>query len=268
MSNKFDHYIDNPNRPPQTVEESTLQELLAMKENFVPNENFVADLEHQLVNKHHQSRRNSMPRFAIGVATLLMIVFAVLLIPDARSFAQDSFNKLFQKSDVDVLEQEDLQVTSAVQQIWHEYTSIEEAEEELQINIHAPARPPAAYSLTSVNISKDLQSASLYYETPGRVLLISYKTITADTAERLVGNSANIIEVEINGVTGEYVEGDWVNYDPEEDTDFEWLNNAASRKMRWIKDGILYEIMSMGGSPDSRAYIGMEEMIELGESLD
>ncbi len=268
MSNKFDQYIDNPNHSPQTVEEHTLQELLAMKEDFVPNENFVADLEHQLVTKHYQSQRRPMPRLAVGIAALIIIVFAVLLIPDARSFAQDSFNKLFQKSDVDVLEQDELQVTSDVQQIWHEYTSIEEAEEDLQTNIHTPARAPAAFTLTSVSVSDDLQAATYYYNTPGRLLLISYQPITEDTPERLVGNSANIVEVEINGVTGEYVEGAWLNEDPEEDSEFEWLNISASRRLRWIENGTLYEIMSMGGAPGTPSYIGMEAMIELGENLD
>ena len=80
--------------------------------------------------------------------------------------------------------------------------------------------------------------------------------------------------MQIGDYMGQFVEGTWIQTDSASDdstntvtSDVEWRESASARRLRWIEDGILYEIMAMGGSENYR-FIGQEQMIDIALSLE
>lgn len=75
----------------------------------------------------------------------------------------------------------------------------------------------------------------------------------------IVGTSADIERVSINGSDGEYVEGVWTG----DEGDAIWENDSYMKRMIWRGNGMAYEII-YNGFP---AYMLKEDMIEIAESV-
>jgi hypothetical protein len=82
-----------------------------------------------------------------------------------------------------------------------------------------------------------------------------------------VGDSAQLETVSIDGVSAEYVKGNWrESLDSKQKI---WDNNVNYHKLEWYKDGFLYEIHtgSMAGDDPGICLLTKEDIIAIAESL-
>jgi hypothetical protein len=158
------------------------------------------------------------------------------------------------------------------------YSSIEDAEASMGMDIPEPEGIPCYYCLKRV--SADGESFELVYA-DGYELIISRKLSQFEWRSTTdIGASAEIIPVQLQWgnerIEGEYVRGGWVvagGAEPKitktaesETRELQWENDLPIQALRWQQGEFRYEVYVKGGSPD-RNWVSREAMIEIAESL-
>jgi hypothetical protein len=250
-----------------------------------PAEGFRLSLERELRTQHEQLHGARKPKMTLYLrrlttiaAALGLLVAMILLVPPFRSLAQDLIDSLFIRaesnektqtyptiSDPKILKAEDYYAT---------LLTIDEAEEAAHFDVKFPDNVPTAYVFRGVSYSSDYHTTMLVYSLAGRGLEISQQPleyVDQRQSDWPVGADAEIVKVEIGGLTGEYVEGTWIVKGSDLDVDKStgmttekatWLADAPFRRLRWTDDSFLYEIRAMGGS-EGHGELGQQDLIDM-----
>ena len=247
----------------QMPDQKLENDLRALTETIQPDAHFMTALDARL-------RQTPLrPRFAIPVsrarritvaaALLLGTFLSVWTVPSLRIIAQQVLNSLFNQaaSDTHIFSYDNTLPIISSTPISKTFS---EAQSIVQFRIYEPKGVPAAFG--QPEITADATEVNFEYTLPGRYLSIS---------EQLNTNGW-----QINGIAGEYVEGEWMSITtsptPEQSrigTEVGvWRFDIPTRKLRWQDGQVLYEIAERGGSPDIRdEYVSMSDMIAIAKSL-
>jgi len=262
----------------QMPDQKLENDLRALTETIQPDAHFMTALDARL-------RQTPLrPRFAIPVsrarritvaaALLLGTFLSVWTVPSLRIIAQQVLNSLFNQaaSDTHIFSYDNTLPIISSTPISKTFS---EAQSIVQFRIYEPKGVPAAFG--QPEITADATEVNFEYTLPGRYLSISEQLNTNGwQINGLIGASAKIIKVDIDGIAGEYVEGGWMSITtsptPEQSrigTEVGvWRFDIPTRKLRWQDGQVLYEIAERGGSPDIRdEYVSMSDMIAIAKSL-
>src|SRR5690606_23091037 len=159
--------------------------------------------------------------------------------------------------------------------------SIEEIGSVVTFEVKQPTYPLPGYGFMGVSYHPARNVVSLLYERPGRFLMISQQPIEAVEQGLLteaglgIGADAVVLEIETDEANGEIVQGMWIVTDTSTDSisgattsELSWSPSASSRTLRWIQDGVLYEIRALGGSEGHDNIIGPDTMVEIAPSME
>jgi hypothetical protein len=142
--------------------------------------------------------------------------------------------------------------------------SVSELETQFGFDIKEPTVLPDQFYLEGIFVNEKQVNFVYQFSGGGRGLIIVQQPVRNATSVE-VGPAASITEVQIEGMTGEYVEGSFVIYPGAKVAT--WLADASTRRLRWVKDEILFEIVSGGGAAGHLGYVDQEEMIAIAEGM-
>lgn len=266
------------------------QKLNAIYDANQPDEEFAEQLEQQLKMMHRQPVSSSGPvhthklalvrRLTTAAASLLIMIALFATVTPFRSLAEDIFNGLFPRADDNVITVTHTASMDPETAALTSYLTIEEVRTLANFEVKLPTYPLQEYQFIGASYTPRRNVVSLVYERPGRVLMISQQPLE-DSEQGLltagsigIGADAIVSEIEIGVSNGEIVHGMWIVTDTSTDStsgtttsEMSWSPSASSRTLRWIQDGILYEIRALGGS-EGHDFIGQEIMIDIALSME
>jgi hypothetical protein len=282
-----------------------INDLKAAAAGIKPDAQFTASLEMQLLNPTQLSQNGSKEspkvllrkqgwRQRVRIASAIAAVFvfcitATLTIPPLRAIAQEVIDTLFNRSETN---QETIEFgTYGIHQLVPFYFgSVEQAQEKVDFEIHAPSLLPDDLMLRIVNYSPEENLISLSYGDAGvayinpdlSVFMGPVKNGWSSQSYFSIGASADIVSVQFSGisgqVTGEFVQGFWL-IPPEQwvnkvtPIDGEWESNLPLCRLRWQENDMLYEIWSgmwINTREEEAAAcpLSQETMIAIAESME
>ena len=229
-------------------------------------------------------RRNSRSRLRLVGATLALVLLAgvvFLLTPQGQAWAQDAF-QFFNKTESDRMSFDAYEATqtgstssltpegTAEPTPTQEYTlnnrmSMDEVQIAAGFIPYQPTWLPEGYAFAGALFDEETKVVTLIYEylENGNNSFIlrqgSYASLVEYDISFIVGSSADIQEVWVNGEYGEYVEGTWAG--DVEDT--VWENDTYRKRMIWKEGGRAFEIMYIGFPH----YLLKDVMVAVAESL-
>jgi hypothetical protein len=263
-------------------------ELAQVAGHIKPDTQFSSNLEARLLHpnpivSHSVNWWTRGVRIAsIAVAVFVILVITTLTIPPLRTIAQEVIDSLFNRvtSDQETVE---LGERGIIQLVPYFFGTVEEAEAKAGFDIRAPTLLPEGLTLHDVTYSPEEQLVSLNYFTGTlQVLQGPLENGWSDNPVLSVGASADVIPVEFSGanqtVTAEFVKGFWKDISVEaqfvlspsdEATlfDMEWRSDSPICRLRWQENDMLYELWSWGGRFGDACQLGMEELVDIAESM-
>lgn len=271
-------------------------ELAELAQSIHPDADFKAALEKQLramatdsafSQLHEQSRmgESTMNRtlrlssgwrsVAAAAAALVIVAAVTLAVPPLRSFAQELLDVLFNRaaSDTEVFETPvvlQMQTTpiAATFQVERPSLTVEEVEAQAGFDVLVPAYLPSGYTLEDVYYDEGGKLVSQFYNHDG--IGFNIVQMQAEAAEPMeVGATAEIIEVQIGDVTGQYVEGFWT-LDSTRDGETvqlegqSWNSDFPFSQLRWqVGDTVFWMMTTLGQKSD----LPLSEWEAIAESL-
>lgn len=144
------------------------------------------------------------------------------------------------------------------------YMSIQEVQQQAGFVVFTPSWVPE--NLTFAGASNDVNTGIVrifyqYFENNGLVFRQEQIPLS-DSCDLCgkVGADADVQEISINGVYGEFAEGTWKLTD----NGPEWVSDPYLKTMRWQEGGMVFELLYMG-PPET---LSKEKMIEIAESIN
>ncbi len=138
----------------------------------------------------------------------------------------------------------------------------QDANKRVPFTVLSPLTIPDGMTLQATSYDPALQLVSLSYGYSGDDLRILIKQQPVELPENcslcgLVGTSASVQEVQVNGVPGEYAEGVWelTNNGPA------WRDDPYLKTLRWQANGMAYELIYMGDE------MGKEQLVSIASSM-
>ena len=216
------------------------------------------------------------PRRIAALVTFIVLVLAAVFLftPQGQTWAQ-SILGYFTYTESDTWPQETL--IPGADSNWDFNLSIAEAEQRAGFDVLVPTRFPdsLSYSLSFREVSFDPQrkmvviSYDVVYQSDpsvtGSGIMLSQKPIPEDGEDceicSLVGASAEIEEVQIGNISGEYVVGVWKAIG---DTgQWGWVSDPYLQRLRWQSDGMAFELLALVNPDD----LTKADLITIAESL-
>jgi hypothetical protein len=140
--------------------------------------------------------------------------------------------------------------------------TMDEVKQYAGYQVLVPATLPDGMTFLGAALDPALKmtSLSIGYSEAERIILIKQQPIESPetcTLCGLVGASASVQQVQINGVPGEYAEGVWELTD----NGPVWRDDPYLKTLRWQKDGMAYELIYMGMD------LGKDNLVTIAESM-
>ncbi len=215
--------------------------------------------------KHAFSRRA-----AWAVLALLLIGGFFLITPIGRVLAQEIL-RFFTRTQNDTLPLQSWQLTpqqtvvpgSDPSSMLDANLSVEEVEQLSGFDVKEPTWLPDQLTLVGATFDPPHSVVRIFYrlvETNGLVLKAEfYRTSETCALCNEIGASAAVETVRIGDATGEFVPGVWnlTEAGPI------WVNDPYLKTLRWLTDGIAYELLYMG-PPDT---LSRDDMLKIASSL-
>lgn len=301
----FDRALNLGDTPPELKEDlSFARKIIEMTDQLDPDPVFTARLERDLVQVAQNTRRHTMEttQFGWGRAALLalftlLIAIGALMVTPAGGALAERVLQFFSQS-VDDAEKrtvvrapsensEDEEDQPIIVQPDGRVIPAEEAGIEIppsrelgdaDFPVFMPTFLPEGYSLNKAEFLP-LGPMTWIEFTCGRFSgftltqnQITYEAYLADPEYMGdIGASAEVIEVDINGTKGEYVQGDWVppsSFSGSDQAEFTWDSNANHHRLIWYLDGSLFRITTSRSGPGGEACrLTMEDILAVAESL-
>lgn len=219
-----------------------------------------------------KSRRTSrrIPRLALAVSTVVALLAVAMLTPQGRALAQDVL-QLFKRAEDTTFPLEPSQIVTGVPDAPaataappSPLISVTEAEAQVGFDIAELPFVPDGFNYLGVRLYGN--AVNLEYETEGHGghLVIQQSRVGLNQSEWDRVPADAIVPVKIGTLDGEFTRGTFVVYVGE--TSATWEPNAAMLRLRWIKDGVWFEMTKLG-DVHAIEYLDQAKMIELAESL-
>jgi len=239
--------------------------------------NLLSAIQSQLVagtkSNHQQGERMSQTRtkrLTSLVITFIVVLTVVLSTPQGRAFAQ-SVLKFFNRAESYefTLESEQIASPRDVQDMATAnppipLVSFEEAQQTAGFNVKELPAAPKGFTFTGAMATEG--SVVIEYQALGNggQLIINESTNGFMQSDWDRAPAEAITRVTVNGLDAEIVQGAYVVYPG--GTSAKWNRDAPILRLRWVTDGIWYE-MAKFGNVESIEYLDQNGLIELAESL-
>jgi len=217
-------------------------------------------------------KQRYMQRIAFSALASALLLVITLVTPHGRAFAQDVL-QFFRRTDSKTFDLEPSQIVP-VEMAQTEATAIPpspiisvlEAETQAGFDVLELPSVPAGFNYLGARLHGN--TVSIEYEAlghGGNLIIIQSQDgyWQSDYDWDKVPEDA-IVPVKIGEMDGEYVKGTFVVYP--NDTVATWNPDAAMLRLRWVKEGIWFE-MAKFGNVEGIEYLDQAEMVELAESL-
>jgi hypothetical protein len=220
--------------------------------------------------KMNTAKLYRIPRVTFAILGIVVLLAVAFVTPQGRAFAQSALrfftraeNITFPLRPSQVMTSEpDLSVPTAIPPA--PLTSVAEAE--VRAGFGVAELPSVPDGLNYLGARLYGNAVSIEYETQGSgghlIIMQSQEGFLQSDWDRVPADA--IVPVKIGELEGEFARGTFVVYAGE--TAATWNPNAAILRLRWVRDGIWFEMTRFG---DAKAieYLDQEGLIELAESL-
>jgi len=211
---------------------------------------------------------NRLRLMALVAAVLLVLTVFAFASPQGQAWAQNIF-KFFMQSESDVL----VQPTSIPQQSISPATIPQTVK-----NIKLPTELPAGWKIGAIDTREGDEYVHVGFSYSGkRRTLDLYMQPAVKLAGTIWGPGDEVETVPVGEGTGDYTRGVWMEetkksfifqVEPEAAVELQWFKDVAVRRLRWRSNGMLYWLISGGGSPGHPGYLGKIDLIRIAESLE
>jgi hypothetical protein len=265
------------------MEDKKIQSILrdALEEEFPSSQvNLWTAVEERLVAGKQQTRQQGekmnttetlrIPRFAFAILIVLTLLILAFATPQGRSIAQNilqfftpagSTTFPLQDSQIAAGEPDQSAPTAAPPS---PLLSVEEAEEAVGFNAAELPFVPDGYNYLGARLYGDTISIEYAAQGNGSTLLIQQSPTGYNQSEWDRAPASAIVPVKIGELEAEFVKGTFVVYAGE--TSATWNPDAEILRLRWMDDGIFYEITKFG-DVEVTEYLDQDGLLELAESL-
>lgn len=223
--------------------------------------------------KMNSTQPYRIPRAAFGVLVIIIFLALTFITPQGRAFAQGIL-QLFVRADQDHYPLQPWQMTPPVQTSTESpfKYSVQEAESLAGYDVLSPVEIPVGMIFVGASYdekyhiiaqafgqSADYLEFSLwqqpleYYQSCGDISHLCDNMLGGN----LAGASANIQTVQINDLTGEYVEGVWNLTD----NGPVWDPTPVAKTLRWKTDKTIFELVYNGMNLTRGDLVAMAESI-------
>jgi hypothetical protein len=221
----------------------------------------------QKMNTLEQRR---LPRYALALsifAAMLLVLFAT---PQGRSFAQ-SILEFFTRTDAEAFPLEDSQIAPLESQESLPTAAppsplLTVAEAESQLGFALAELPAAPAGLEYLGARLYGKSVNIEYQARGGggqlIIMQSREGYHQSEWDQVPADA--IVPVLVGNLEAEFVQGTFVVYPG--DTSATWNSDAPILRLRWVDDGVWFE-MARYGSVESIEYLDQVELIRLAASL-
>lgn len=209
-----------------------------------------------------------MPRLALAIALFLALLALFFATPQGRSFAQ-SVLEYFTRSEGRTFPVEE----SLIAPLTPDETSptapppaplISAAEAEAQVGFEVAELPETPEGFEYLGARLYGNHVSIEYRTPGYGHLIIKQSLEGyNQSEWGSVPGEVVIPVKIGDIDGEFSQGTFVVYPGE--TNATWNPEATIVRLRWVNEGVWFEIALYGEAVE---FFDMEGLIRLAESLN
>ncbi len=209
-------------------------------------------------------------RFALAGAMIVALLAAALLTPQGRALSQ-SILQFFTRVEDTTIPEPPTQAAAgepdpSAPTAEPPAPLISVAEAEALIGFDIAELPTVPDGLDYLGVRLYGETASVEYQTPdyrGHLLIKQSQSGLLQSNWDSVPAGA-IIPVKIGELDGEFTQGRFVVYAG--DTAATWEPNAPILRLRWVQDGVWFE-MAKSGYAETLAYLDQAGLIELAESL-
>lgn len=249
--------MTDPKKPPSE------EEIIHMLESFQPEPGprFQTRMERAPWRSGRARLRGWRKALAVTGIVSILVLAAAGLMPGTRAAAVKLF-QFFQRAaaDTQVVQVTPMGTNGPNLLASKEYFSltIGEAESQAGFRVLVPGSLPDGFELTGARYEALTGAVStLYSRSEALILVIQREAKTVDETGS-IGASANVVEVEVRGVTGEYVQGGWRTLastaSPLEAADpgtavslgMEWDPELKQAILRWEENGFSFQIIASG----------------------
>jgi len=201
-------------------------------------------------------------KLMLPAAVIIALLAIALITPQGRAFAQNIL-QLFKRSDSYVIPLP-LEKTISEEDIPASYATVTDAEK--SAGFDAKELPSVPNGFNFLNVTAGTGSISIEYEARGGggALIINESTNGFMESEWDQAPAESISQVQIGNLDAEIVKGGFVVYEGE--TSARWNPNMPTLRLRWIQNGIWFEMAKMGGV-ESISYLDQAGLIALAESM-
>jgi hypothetical protein len=229
-----------------------------------------------VAGKHQQNQQGDtmnilkprrIPRFALAILLVLALLVVFIATPQGRSFAQ-SVLELFTRAESTTFPLEDSQIvsvepdeTSPTALPPAPLISVAEAEAQVGFNVAEIPYVPEGFDYLGARLYGN--NVSIEYQTQDYGHLI-IKQSQEGFYQSDWGNvpADAVVPVKIGELDGELAQGTFVVYPGE--TTATWNPDASFTRLRWVNNGVWFEIAVYG---DAIEYLDLAGLIKLAESL-
>ncbi|NIW47430.1 MAG: hypothetical protein GWN30_22620 [Gammaproteobacteria bacterium] len=213
---------------------------------------------------------NRLPRLAIAILMIAILLVVGLLTPPGRSLAQ-SVLQLFTRTEKTSFTPEKVPGSPAesdpsapTAEPPAPLISVAEAEAQVGFDVFEMPDVPAGFEFQGARVYGNAVYLEYSTQNFGGSLMIRQSIAGYNQSDWDQVPAEDIIPVEINDLEGEFAQGTFVVYAGE--TEATWNPEAAILRLRWVQDDIWLEMTKMG-DVESIEYLDRQGMIELAESL-
>lgn len=221
--------------------------------------------------KMNTTRTQRIPRYAFALMILVALLSIYLLTPQGKIFAQ-SVIQFFTQADNPPLNPQDVPQAangtgSSLPTALPPAPLVSVSEAEVQIGFSVAELPYSPEGLSFLGARVYNSQVNLEYETAtkGGHLIIQQSRGEFNQSDWDFVPPEAVTPVTINGYSGELVAGTFVLYPGAQQGS--WNPDADMLRLRWEKEGILYQITKYGDDESIR-YLDQTALIKIAEDLD
>jgi len=209
-------------------------------------------------------------KLALSAVAIVALLAVALITPQGRALAQSVLH-FFKRSESYVIPLPPDQIVSSEEAqaiptaaAPAQFFSVAEAEQIAGFDTKELSSVPNGFNFTGAMADKG--SVSIQYDVRGGggALIINESTNGFMESEWNQAPAEFILQVQVGNLDAEIVQGTYVVYAGE--TSAKWNPDAPTLRLRWIENGIWFEMAKLGGV-ESIAYLDQAGLIALAESM-
>ncbi len=209
-------------------------------------------------------------RLLIPSMTLVLLVAIISATPQGRSFAQQALS-FFTRATGDTVTEPIVIPFVEIQR----YATLEEAESAIGFSARTPIILPTGYALDSVHVNWAVLALTITYRGPSNQTPVMTPQMNLTQRklpfDDLIGPSAKIEALTVDGDAAEYVAGGWLYVDSTsegQEKEFHWEESMVpAQTLRWMSDGFYFEISFMG-SDTQPGFLRQQDLINVAETIE